>query len=365
MKREFDRKLVTEDGAEYLGYAFGDREKQSVCEIVFNTSMVGYQEIVSDPSYTFQAVVMTYPLIGNYGIADDDFESRVPTIGGLIVREYNDSPSNFRYTKTLSEILEENHIPGIEGVDTRALTRSIRDLGSRRALITTPDMPRERAMEIIAAVPVPHNAVSTVSCKKRWYSRTSNHRFNVVAIDCGIKLNIIRCLNARGCNVTVVPWDTPASEIEKIAPDGVFLSNGPGDPQDVQPVIETVRELRGKYPIFGICLGHQMICLAYGGETYKLKFGHRGGNHPVKNLLTGRIEITSQNHSYAVSEQSLKGTGLEATHVNLLDNTVEGARSISERVFSVQYHPESAPGPQDSTYLFEQFIQSMEESHNA
>lgn len=365
MKREYDRKLVLEDGAEYYGYAFGDRTRESVCEIVFNTSMVGYQEIVSDPSYTFQAVVMTYPLIGNYGIADEDYESRVPTIGGLIVREYNDSPSNFRYTKTLSEILEENRIPGIEGVDTRRLTRSIRDIGSRRALITTPETSRERALEIIASTPVPHNAVETVSCKKKWYSRTSNHKYNVVAIDCGIKLNIIRSLNARGCNVTVMPWNTSAEEIEKINPDGIFLSNGPGDPQDVQPVISMIRQLRGKYPIFGICLGHQMISLAYGAKTYKLKFGHRGGNHPVKNLQTGKIEITSQNHSYAVDAESLENTGLEATHINLLDNTVEGAKCARDRVFSVQYHPESAPGPQDSTYLFDRFTDLMEGKNNA
>ena len=365
MKRQYDRKLVLEDGAEYYGYAFGDRTKESVCEIVFNTSMVGYQEIVSDPSYTFQAVVMTYPLIGNYGIADEDYESRVPTIGGLIVREYNDSPSNFRYTKTLSEILEENRIPGIEGIDTRKLTHSIRDIGSRRALITTPDTSTERALEIIAATPVPHNAVEAVSCKKKWYSRTSNHKYNVVAIDCGIKLNIIRSLNARGCNVTIMPWNTQAEEIEKINPDGIFISNGPGDPQDVVPVIKMIKALRGKYPIFGICLGHQMISLAYGGDTYKLKFGHRGGNHPVKNLTTGKIEITSQNHSYAVSEDSLKGTGLTVTHINLLDGTVEGAQCVSDRVFSVQYHPESAPGPQDSTYLFDQFIELMEGKCNA
>lgn len=365
MKRQYDRKLVLEDGAEYYGYAFGDRTKESVCEIVFNTSMVGYQEIVSDPSYTFQAVVMTYPLIGNYGIADEDFECRVPTIGGLIVREYNDSPSNFRYTKTLSEILEENRIPGIEGVDTRKLTRSIRDVGSRRALITTPKTSLERALEIINSTPVPHNAVETVSCKKKWYSRTSNHKYNVVAVDCGIKLNIIRSLNARGCNVTVMPWNTKAEEIEKINPDGIFISNGPGDPQDVVPVIEMIKALRGKYPIFGICLGHQMISLAYGGDTYKLKFGHRGGNHPVKNLISGKIEITSQNHSYAVSADSLEGTGLTATHINLLDGTVEGAQCVSDRVFSVQYHPESAPGPQDSTYLFDRFIKLMEGKCNA
>ena len=209
---------------------------------------------------------------------------------------------------------------------------------------------------------MPHDAVSRVSCKKRWYSRTANHRFNVVAVDCGIKLNIVRSLNARGCNVTVVPWNTDAAQIRAMKPDGVFLSNGPGDPEDVVPVIELVRALRGEAPIFGICLGHQLISLAYGARTYKLKFGHRGGNHPVKNLETGKIEITRQNHSYAVDADSLAGTGLELTHINLLDNTVEGVRCERDRVFSVQYHPESAPGPQDSGYLFDRFILSMKEA---
>ena len=225
--RLIDRKIVLEDGSEYYGYGFGSYTDR-VCEIVFNTSMVGYQEIVSDPSYTDQMVVMTYPLIGNYGITDDDFECKNPSLGGLIVYDYNDMPSNFRYTKTLSELLEENGIPGISGVDTRKLTRSIRDLGSRRVLITSPDIPAEVAVEIIKNTAVAHDAVSRVSCKKRWYSRTSNPQFNVVAIDCGMKLNIVRSLNKFGCNVVVVPYDTPAEEIEFMKPDGVFLSNGPG-----------------------------------------------------------------------------------------------------------------------------------------
>lgn len=355
------KKLVLEDGAQYFGEGFGcDCER--VCEVVFNTSMVGYQEIISDPSYTYQAVCMTYPLIGNYGVADEDYETKTPTIGALIVREYNDIPSNFRYTKTLSEVMEEYHIPGISGIDTRKLTRSIRDKGSRRAIITDADVPMEEAIRRIESTPIPHDAVKRVSCKKRWYSKTAGAVYNVVAVDCGIKLNIIRSLNARGCNVTVVPYDTPAQDIERMHPDGIFLSNGPGDPQDVAPVIELVREIRGKYPIFGICLGHQMISLAYGADTYKLKFGHRGGNHPVKNLKNGKIEITSQNHSYAVDEKTLKGTGLEVTHLNLLDGTVEGVECVCDRVYSVQYHPESAPGPQDSAYLFDRFIREMKEA---
>lgn len=365
MIRQYDGKLVLPDGSEYLGCRFGAKEDQ-VCELVFNTSMVGYQEIVSDPSYTGQLVVMTYPIIGNYGVTDEDYETKIPTIGGLIVREYNDIPSNFRYTKTLSEILEDYNIPAIEGVDTRKLTRAIRDKGSCKALLTDRNVPKEEALARLNDTALPHDQVPSVSCKKRWYARTSNHRYTVVAVDCGIKLNIVRSLNARGCNVTVVPYDTPAQVITDMEPDGVFLSNGPGDPEDVTPVIQLVRQLRGKFPIFGICLGHQMIALAYGGRTYKLKFGHRGGNHPVKNLATGKLEITSQNHSFAVDANSLTGTGLEVTHINLLDNTVEGLACQSDRVFSVQYHPESAPGPQDSGYLFDQFIAMMEEGkHHA
>lgn len=360
MIRQFDGKIVLADGSQYPGCRFGARGER-VCELVFNTSMVGYQEIVSDPSYTGQLVVMTYPIIGNYGVTDEDYETKIPTIGGLVVREYNDIPSNFRYTKTLSEILEDYDIPAIEGVDTRKLTRAIRDEGSQKALLTDVDTPLEEALERLNAARLRHDQVSQVSCRKRWYARTSNHRFTVVAVDCGIKLNIVRSLNARGCNVTVVPYDTPYQTILDMEPDGVFLSNGPGDPEDVKPVIELVRQLRGKFPIFGICLGHQMIALAYGGRTYKLKFGHRGGNHPVKDLATGKLEITSQNHSYAVDADSLTGTGLEVTHVNVLDNTVEGLACPDDRVFSVQYHPESAPGPQDSGYLFDRFIQIMEE----
>lgn len=365
MSPEPDRKLVFADGTEYYGYGFGC-DCDRVCEVVFNTSPVGYQEIISDPSYTYQAVVMTYPLIGNYGIADEDFETKIPTVGGLIVREYNDSPSNFRCTKTLSEVMEEYKIPGISGVDTRKLTRSIRDRGTRRALITSASTPVGEALEVLEAVKAPRDAVSRVSCRKRWYARTSGAAYSVVAVDFGIKLNIIRSLNRRGCNVTVVPYDTPAEEIIKMRPDGVFLSNGPGDPQDVPGAEELINMLKGRYPMFGICLGHQLIGLACGAETYKLKFGHRGGNHPVKNLTNGRVEITSQNHSYAVNRDSLSGTGLEITHINLLDNTVEGMECAADRVFSVQYHPESAPGPQDSAYLFDKFVSLMKEAkHNA
>ncbi|MBO4862866.1 MAG: glutamine-hydrolyzing carbamoyl-phosphate synthase small subunit [Eubacterium sp.] len=354
----FNRKLILEDGSEYYGFAFG-ADRDAVCEIVFNTSMVGYQEIVSDPSYTYQAVVMSYPLIGNYGITDEDFESKMQNLGGLIVREVNDSPSNFRFTRTLSELLEESNVPGVYGVDTRKLVRSIRDEGSRKVLITSAYTSLEEGLEILKNTELKRDAVKKCSCKKRWYLRTPNPEFNVVAIDCGMKTNILRELRNHGCNVTVVPYDTSGEEILKMKPDGVFISNGPGDPEDVKEVIETLKYIKGKVPLFGICLGHQLIALSYGAKTYKLKFGHRGGNHPVKDLKTGKIEITSQNHSYAVDSDSVEGTGLEVSHINLLDNTVEGLCCDKDKVFSVQYHPESAPGPQDSTYLFDRFITNM------
>ncbi|HJC16663.1 glutamine-hydrolyzing carbamoyl-phosphate synthase small subunit [uncultured Alistipes sp.] len=362
--KPFTKKIVLENGREFYGYGFG-ADREAINEIVFNTSMVGYQEILSDPSYTDQMVVMTYPLIGNYGTAEEDYETKFPTIGGMIVREYNDIPSNFRYTKTLNEVFEEYDIPAISGVDTRTLTRIIRDEGSQKVIITDASTPREEALERLRAYALPHDMVARVSCRKRWFSRTPNHRYDVVAIDCGIKYNIIRKLNEKGCNVTVVPFDATVEEILAFRPDGIFLSNGPGDPTDVTPVIEKVRALKGRVPIFGICMGHQMVALAYGAKTFKMKFGHRGGNHPVKCLATGKIEITSQNHSYAVDIESLKNTPLQLTHINLLDNTAEGVECPEEKVFSVQYHPESAPGPQDSAYLFDKFIKMMEEHKNA
>ncbi len=358
--KPFDKKIILENGKEFYGYGFG-ADKTAINEIVFNTSMVGYQEIISDPSYTDQMVCMTYPLIGNYGVCDEDYETRIPTMGGLIVREYNDLPSNFRYTKTLGEVLDEYDIPGISGIDTRMITRIIRDEGSQKVMICNADMPFNKALNMLLEYKIPTDMVSRVSCKKRWYSRTPNHKYDVVAIDCGIKMNIVRMLNKKGCNVTVVPYNTTAEEIMNMRPDGLFLSNGPGNPEDVTPVINVVKELKGRLPIFGICLGHQMISLALGARTFKMKFGHRGGNHPVLNLETGKIEITSQNHSYAVDVDSLKGTELTLTHKNLLDNTAEGVESKENRLYSVQYHPESAPGPQDSAYLFDKFIDLMRE----
>ena len=356
-----DRKIILEDGQEYYGCSFGS-DTEKILEIVFNTSMVGYQEILSDPSYTDQAVVMTYPLIGNYGMAADDYETETPTIGALIVREYNEEPSNFRAERTLGDVMREYGISGISGVDTRKLNRSIRDFGSRKALLTSADTPLSEGLSRLRDYEAPKDAVSRVSCREMREYGPADARFHVAAIDCGMKQNIVRSLLARGCRVTVVPWNTSADAIRALRPDGLFISNGPGDPTDVPETISTVKALLGTLPVFGICLGHQIISLAYGAKTYKLKFGHRGGNHPVMDLTTGKIEITSQNHSYAVDEASLPGTPLTVTHRNLLDRTVEGIRCEKDRVFSVQYHPESAPGPQDSGHLFDRFIKMMEEA---
>ena len=364
MIKEFDRKLILEDGTEILGYSFG-AACDKVCEIVFNTSMVGYQEILSDPSYTYQAVVMTYPLIGNYGMADDDYETENPTLGAFIVSEVNHEPSNFRSTATLSSVMKKYDIPGISGVDTRKLTRYIRDNGMCKVLICGLDTPREKGMDILKKTEIPKDAVSKVTSKGIKEATIPDAVFHIAAIDCGMKQNIVRSFNKRGCRVTVLPYNTKAEDIIGLSPDGIFISNGPGDPSDVPELIETVKSLHGKYPMFGICLGHQIISLSYGAECYKLKFGHRGGNHPVKNLSTGKIEITSQNHSYAVDIESLKNTPLSVTHINLLDNTVEGVENKKDKVFSVQYHPESAPGPEDSTYLFDKFLKMMEEYKNA
>ena len=359
MNRHYNKKIILEDGTEFYGYGFG-ADRDATAEVVFNTSMVGYQEILSDPSYTGQAVVMTYPLMGNYGICAEDFETDRPTVSAMIVREFNEEPSNFRCMETLNDVLCRYGIVGLAGVDTRRLARHIRDKGSCKGLICDAITPNIVGFTKLKTMVLPRDQVSRVSSKAPWQASADDPKFHVVAVDCGMKRNIVRCLNARGCDVTVVPWNITAEEVERLAPDGLFLSNGPGNPEDAKPVIQLVRKLRGKYPIFGICLGHQIIALSYGAKTYKLKFGHRGGNHPVKNLRSGKVEITSQNHSYAVDAQSLAGTGLEVTHVNLLDNTVEGLRNAADRVFSVQYHPESAPGPQDSTYLFDEFIRLME-----
>lgn len=356
MLKKYDKKIVLEDGTEYYGYGFG-ANADTVCEITFNTSVVGYQEMITDPACTQQMIVMTYPVIGNYGITDEDYENKQPTIGGLIVREYNDQPSNFRYTKTLAEILEENNIPGIQGIDTRKLARNIKKLESRKAIITCADTKLEEAIKKIKEYSIPTNAVSKVSSKKKWYSRTPNYKYNVVAIDCGMKLNMIKKLNERQCNVTVVPYNTSYDEIISLKPDGIMLSDGPGKPEDIPETIELVKKLKGKYPMFGICLGHSLISLAYGAKIYKLPL--RGGCYPVKNIETDKIYSACQGHGYAVDENSLKYTRLNITHKSIIDNTVEGTECKKDRVFGVQFHPESAPGPQDTAYLFDKFIELM------
>ena len=353
-----ERMLVLENGRTYFGKGFG-ADCTAIAEIVFNTSMVGYQEIASDPSYFGQMVVMSYPLIGNYGITDDDFESRSLFLSGFIVREYNDYPSNFRYTKTLSEVMEENNVTGISGIDTRELVRIIRDEGVQRAMITDADKDVESCIKELKATELSREQVKNVSLNKIWYKRTRNPLYTVVAVDCGIKLNIVRELNKFGCNVVVVPFNTTAEQIRALKPDGIFLSNGPGNPEDVPEVISLVKTLRGEIPILGICLGHQIIGLAYGAKTYKMKFGHRGANHPVKNLLTDKVEITSQNHSYAISAETLKDTDLSLTHINLIDGEPEGMIDEKRNVISVQYHPESAAGPEDSEYIFKIFTEMM------
>ena len=354
------RKLIMQDGSEYVGYGFGEDTGSRVCELVFNTSPVGYQEIMSDPSYTDQFVTMAYPLIGNYGINKDDYETKHPTIGGFVVRDYNDEPSNFRCGKTFSETLKELGIPGITGVDTREIVRKIRNGGTKKALITNATTTVEDGLKIIEETELKPDAVSRVSRKFVENYITVGAKYHIAALDFGMKENILRSFLNKGCSVTVFPWNATAEDVEAVRPDGIFLSNGPGDPEDVREAIELVRTLRGKYPIFGICLGHQIISLACGAKTYKLKFGHRGGNHPVRNLETGRIDITSQNHSYAVDENTLEGTGLVVTHKNLLDDTVEGIRCSQDRIFSVQYHPESCPGPHDASYLFDEFLSLMD-----
>ena len=354
------RKLVLVDGTQVIGNGFGS-EREAIVELVFNTSMVGYQEILSDPSYTDQAVVMTYPLIGNYGMNEDDYETLRPSMSGFVVRDYNDEPSNFRSSKTLAQVMKQYDIVGISGVDTRSLARHIRTIGSCKAIITDATVSTEEAVKKLQDYIPPCDAVSRVSTKERYtLGDKETSKFHVVAIDCGMKMNITRMMVQKGMYVTVVPWNTSAEEIMDLKPDGVFISNGPGNPTDVKDTIATIKTLLGKCPIFGICLGHQIISLAYGATTYKLKFGHRGGNHPVKNLLTDKIEITSQNHSYAVDAESVNNTKLEVTHMNLLDNTVEGVMCKADYVSSVQYHPESAPGPQDSDYLFDGFIDMMQ-----
>ncbi len=357
MAEQMNKKLVLENGTVFEGYGFG-ANRDTIATLVFNTSMVGYQEIVSNSNYFEQMVVLTYPIIGSYGVNDEDDESKNPNIGGLIVRDYNDIPSNFRYTKTLSEAMEEDGIPGIYGLDTRALTRMVRDQGSLCAMMTDISTPNEEALEAIRAWHATENAVAKVSCSKRWYSRTPNHKYNVVAIDCGIRLGTVKDLNKLGCNVTVVPYDTSAEKILALQPDGLFISNGPGNPEDVHAVIELIRALQGKLPILGTDLGHELICLANGAKVKKMHVGHHGSNHPVRCLDTGKIEMEDQSHNYCLDETSIEGTGLRITHVNVLDGTVEAVESTLYPTFSAQFNLHA------NHKMFAKFIDMMEGRKN-
>ncbi|MDR0738567.1 MAG: glutamine-hydrolyzing carbamoyl-phosphate synthase small subunit [Oscillospiraceae bacterium] len=354
-----EKKIIFENGESFVGEGFG-ANKDALFRVVFNTSVVGYQEILSDPSYYAQIVCMTYPLIGNYGLTDDDYENSKLFVGGFIVREHNDKPSNYRSVKTLDEVLEEYEIPGVFGVDTRKITRMLRDEGNMRALITSSDVSVGTGVSKIKNKPELKSLVKMVTCKKIWQQKKSSFKYTIVVLDCGTKFNIIRMLQKRRCKVVVVPYNTEFQEIFLFKPNGVLISNGPGDPRDLPEVVRTIKKLQGKVCIFGICLGHQLIALANGAKVYEMKFGHRGSNHPVRNLITKKIEITSQNHSYSVDKSSLINTRLELTHENLLDNEVEGLRITKDNIFSVQYHPEHAPGPHDSEYLFDEFKRNMD-----
>lgn len=352
------RYLVLEDGSFYEGEGFGSNEYK-IGELVFNTSMTGYQEILTDNSYCGQIVMMTYPLIGNYGINRDDNESVKPAVFGFVIKDYCDQPSNFRADETLDTYLKQVKIPGIYGVDTRAITRKIRAIGTLKASFCDTEEEIPALVDILKKADFLHDQVARVSTKNVYPIPGRGKK--VVVMDFGIKLSILRELSKRNCDLIVVPYDTTAEEILAYHPDGVMLSNGPGDPADLTEVIQTVAQLIGRVPVFGICLGCQLISLACGAKTYKLKFGHRGANNPVVNLETGRVEITSQNHGFAVDQESLKETDLVMSFQALNDKSCEGVRHTKAPCFAVQYHPEANAGPQDSNYLFDKFIEMMDE----
>lgn len=348
--------LLLEDGTLFVGSAFGARADK-VGEVVFNTGMTGYQELLTDPSYCGQIVVMTYPLIGNYGVARDDFEAVRPYAYGFAVREHEQAPSNWRAEFTVDDMLKEFGIPGISGIDTRMLTRKLRHHGVMKGVLSTTGKSLEELREMLASTPLPRDQVAQVSTRGVFSVPARQGALRIVLVDYGAKSGILRDLVARGCEVVVVPHDATADQIRRLSPDGIVLSNGPGDPKDVPYAVETIRGLVEHYPLFGICFGHQLFALACGADTAKLKFGHRGGNHPVRELKTNRCYITSQNHGYVVTEESIVGTELEITHLNNNDGTIEGLRHKRLPAFSVQYHPEASPGPHDSGYLFDEFLE--------
>jgi carbamoyl-phosphate synthase small subunit len=368
--------LALEDGTVFEGWSFGFPGERTG-EVVFNTSMTGYQEILTDPSYKGQIVIMTYPLIGNYGVNEQDVESQGPAVEGFVVKEASAVFSSWRGDRSLSDYLVRYRIMGVEGVDTRALTRHIRMRGAMKAILSTKDMDPHRMVERAKESPglIGRDLVREVTCEKSYewtqgndrqflkpdlQPPTNDFRYKVAVLDFGVKHNILRSLQDRNCEVLVLPASSTAESTLSCQPDGIVLSNGPGDPEGVPYAIETVRQLLGKKPIFGICLGHQLLGLAFGGRTFKLKFGHRGANQPVKDLTTGRVMITSQNHGFCVDPQSLDPEEIELTQINLNDRTSEGMRHKSLPVFSVQYHPEASPGPHDTQELFADFIKMME-----
>jgi carbamoyl-phosphate synthase small subunit len=352
--------LILENGTVFSGTAFG-AEGETIGEVCFNTGMTGYQEILTDPSYCGQIITMTYPHIGNYGINPEDIESAKIQAAGLIVREENIVPSNFRSTESLGDYLRSQNVVGIQNIDTRMLTRIIRDEGAMNGIISTTDFDEKYLLKKVKAAPSMNgqDLAKAVTCTKRYlWKSPQTVNYKIAAIDFGIKYNILRLLESHGCSITVFPANINADDLLNFDPDGVILSNGPGDPAAVTYGIETVKKLLGKKPIFGICLGHQILALALGAKTYKLKFGHRGCNHPVKNISKNMVEITSQNHGFSVEPGSLP-KNVNITHISLNDQTVEGLLCTEVPAFSVQYHPESSPGPHDSRYLFEEFIEMM------
>ncbi|MBX6377080.1 MAG: glutamine-hydrolyzing carbamoyl-phosphate synthase small subunit [Clostridia bacterium] len=354
-------RLILEDGTVFEGEAFGGWRRTVVGEVVFNTGMTGYQEVLTDPSYRGQIVAMTYPLVGNYGIDAAVGESARPQVSGFLVREACDEPNHWRSLGTLGAYLEDWDVPGLAAFDTRALTRHLRRRGTMRGVLTAADGPVD-AFAALARSWRPGRLVDEVTVAEPY--ELSGEGPHIVVVDYGAKANIVRSLRTRGCRVTVVPAGWTATRILALDPDGVLLSNGPGDPVDVVGAPETVAALLGRVPIFGICLGHQLLGLALGARTYKMKFGHRGANHPVKDLLNGRCTITTQNHGYAIDADSLVGTGLEVTHVNLNDGTVEGMQHTRYAAFSVQYHPEAAPGPEDNLDLFDRFLTAVDRARS-